>query len=70
MRVLLKERARPVGLGIAGENKELNVARWEVRRVHREALREHRRTGVPVVGWREGEIVVIHPEDIRFPDEE
>jgi hypothetical protein len=36
----------------------------------REALRQHKQAGNPVVEWRDGKIHWIKPEDIQLPDDD
>jgi hypothetical protein len=35
----------------------------------RQALREHKQAGVPVVEWRDGRVVVVPPEEIHLDDD-
>ena len=43
-----------------------------MRQAVREALLDHKRTGDPVVVWRDGRVVWIEPQDIptEWPDED
>ncbi len=40
-----------------------------LKRAAREAVRQHKRNGHPIVEWRDGHVVWIQPEDICVPDE-
>jgi hypothetical protein len=40
-----------------------------LKKAAREALRQHKRDGRPVVEWRDGRVVWIEPEDIQVDDE-
>ena len=33
------------------------------------ALRDHKQSGNPVAGWRDGRVVIVQPEDIPLLDE-
>ena len=41
-----------------------------VRAAVRAAVREHKQAGNPVVGWQDGHVVVITPENIQVPGDE
>jgi len=40
-----------------------------LRRAVRHALRTHKRLGNPVATWRDGEVIMISPEEILVEDE-
>jgi hypothetical protein len=40
-----------------------------LKKAAREAMRQHKRDGRPAVGWRDGRVVWIQPEDIHVDDE-
>ena len=40
-----------------------------IQRGAREALRKHKALGVAIAIWRDGQVVLIQPEDIEIPDE-
>jgi hypothetical protein len=40
-----------------------------VQKASAEAIRMHKRLGVPIVIWRDGKVVIVPPEEIQeFPD--
>jgi hypothetical protein len=41
-----------------------------IRRAARNALLAHKREGLPVPAWKDGQVVWIPPEEIVVPDEE
>jgi len=41
-----------------------------VRSGAKRALEDHKRTGDPIAGWRDGKVVSIQPEDIVIEGEE
>lgn len=58
---------RPDLLRVFQEGTEVDEA---LRRAGREAIRRHKRGGVPLVVWKDGRVVHVPPEELPdLPDE-
>ena len=59
------------GENLAPSQRVYDIARVEaaMRRGVREALRQHKRAGNPIVVWRDGQVVWIPADEIVIEDE-
>lgn len=51
---------------IRERSKRIEIA---LRKAARTAAIEHKRDGVPLVIWKDGQVVLVPPEDIEIPEE-
>lgn len=61
--------ARSSARGVAEIFEEGTPIDRALQRAARTAAIEHKREGVPLVIWRDGEVVLVPPEEIEIPDE-
>lgn len=58
----MRNKSRKIDIDTLFDNDALIEA--ALKRGVRKALRQHKVAGLPIVGWRNGRIVYIRPEDI------
>jgi hypothetical protein len=62
-----RREPRPDLIEVLKDGKEIDEA---LQRAGRDAIRRHKRGGVPLVTWKDGEVVHVPPEELPdLPDE-